>query len=172
MLCPLRMGPSIVGSATILSVRWGKTISGDTLNQSTFQTSFRISVLNATSLWAQDWHYRSIGRSATQNIRCDTSVWHIFYIYYWITNKYEVYITNMKAFLWFSFSVMIQASSPDHKTWISTFWLLKTAPTSVEFAVNPWEKIISRGTLSPSIFQTPFPMNALSALMWLAQRRH
>ena len=30
----------------------------------------------------------------------------------------------------------------------------------------------SRSILSPSIFQTPFPMNALSALMWLAQRRH
>ena len=169
MLCPLRMGPTIAESATILSVRWGKTISGDTLNQSTFQTSFRISVLNATSLWAQDWHYRSIGRSATQSIKCETSLRHIFY---WINIEYEVYFTNMEAFHWFSFSVMIQASSPDHKTWISTFWLLKTAPTSVEFAVNPWEKIISRGTLSPSIFQTHFPMNALSALMWLALERH
>ena len=166
------MGPTIAESATILSVRWGKTISGDTLNQSTFQTFSRISVLNATSLWGQDWHCRSIGRSATQNIRCemwDECVTHILHI---LLNKYEFYFTNMKAFHWFSFSVMIQASSPDHKTWISTFWLLKTAPTSVEFAVNPWEKIISRGTLSPSIFQTHFPMNALSALMWLALERH
>ena len=169
MLRPLRMGPTIVGSATKQVER--KTISGDTLNQNTFQTFSPISVLNATYHWAQDWHYRSTGRSPIQNIKCETSVWHFIYLHI-LLNKYEVYFTNRKAFHWFSFSVMIQASSPDHKTWISTFWLLKTAPTSVAFAVNPWEKMPSRSTLSPSIFQTPFPMNALSALMWLAQRRH
>ena len=64
MLRPLRMGPTIVGSATKQVER--KTISGDTLNQSTFQTFSRISVLNVSSPWAHERLYKGTGKNATQ----------------------------------------------------------------------------------------------------------
>jgi len=61
------MGHFTVGSATKRVER--KTISGDTLNQSTFPTFSRINVLNATSLWAQERLYNGTGRNATPKIR-------------------------------------------------------------------------------------------------------
>ena len=53
------------------------------------------------------------------------------------------------------------------------FYLLEKGHSIVESAIKSWiTKATSRNILSPSIFPTPFHINVLSVLIWLAQKRH